>query len=82
MQHDYNKKWSEILDLKNEIEQLNLSISGVRLSIAYSKNKNHTAKLKQKEVMLNKRLKILQDRKKRFEKEYSIMYKAERRYKW
>ena len=79
MSVENNQKKAEILDLKNEIEHLSLTISGVRLSISYSRNKNQKAKLKRKEFTLSKRLKFLTDKKKRFEKEYSMICKTERK---
>ena len=69
----------EILDLKNEIENLKLTISGIRFSIACYKNKNQTAKLKSKEHVLNKRLRALGEKRKRLEKQFSITFKTERR---
>ena len=38
---------------------MKLTISNVNISIGYSKNKNHTAKLKQKKIVLTRRLKDL-----------------------
>lgn len=58
----------ELTNLKSEIEHLNMVISGVRLSIAYSRNKNQKEKLRQKEAFLMKRLNILKSKKKQLEK--------------
>lgn len=79
MVSEQTKQWFQILDLKNEIENLKLTISNIKISIGYSKNKNHTAKLKNKEVMLQKRLKALCDQRRKMEKQYNLIYKAERR---
>lgn len=58
----------ELTNLKSEIEHLNMVISGVRLSIAYSRNKNHKEKLRQKEAFLVKRLNTLKSKRKQLEK--------------
>lgn len=58
----------ELTNLKSEIEHLNMVISGVRLSIVYSRNKNHKEKLRQKEAFLVKRLNTLKSKKKQLEK--------------
>ena len=58
----------ELTNLKSEIEHLNMVISGVRLSIAYSRNKNHKEKLRQKEAFLMKRLNSLKSKRKQLEK--------------
>ena len=76
---EQTKQWFQILDLKNEIENLKLTISNIKISIGYSKNKNHTSKLKEKEVVLNRRLKDLCDQKHKLEKQYNMTWKAERK---
>jgi len=58
----------ELTNLKSEIEHLNMVISGVRLSIAYSRNKNQKEKLRQKEAFLMKRLHTLKSKRKQLEK--------------
>ena len=58
----------ELTNLKSEIEHLNMFISGVRLSIAYSRNNNHKEKLRQKEAFLVKRLNTLKSKRKQLEK--------------
>ena len=79
MVSETTKQWLEILDLKNEIENLKLIISGVKVSIGYSKNKNQTTKLKQKVFTLSRRLKDLNDKKSKLEKEYALVCKTERK---
>lgn len=58
----------ELTNLKSEIEHMNMIISGARLSIAYSRNKNQKEKLRQKEAFLMKRLNTLKSKKKQLEK--------------
>lgn len=84
MVNEKTKQWLMILDLKNEIENMKLTISNVNLSIEYSKNRNHTTKLKQKKIFLTRRLKDLCEQKNKLEKQYAFNCKAEERgrYTW
>ena len=40
MLSEQTQQWFQILDLKNEIENLKLTISNIKISIGYSKNNN------------------------------------------
>lgn len=84
MVNEKTKQWLMILDLKNEIENMKLTISNVNLSIEYSKNRNHIAKLKQKKIFLTRRLKDLCEQKNKLEKQYAFNCKMEERgrYTW
>ena len=84
MDNEKTKQWLMILDLKNEIENMKLTISNVNLSIEYSKNRNHTTKLKQKKIFLTRRLKDLCEQQNKLEKQYAFNCKMEERgrYTW
>lgn len=84
MVSEKTQQWLAILDLKNEIENMKLAISNIDISIGYSKNKNHTAKLKQKKIALTHRLKDLCGQKSKLEKQYAFNCKTEERgrYTW
>ena len=84
MVNEKTQQYLAILDLKNEIENMKLTISNVNISIGYSKNRNHTAKLKQKKIALTRRLKDLCEQKSKLEKQYAFNCKTEERgrYTW